>query len=178
MLINFVLFRLQKSVASSDRCPEDTGTQHEPWWLSTLCDDMCELPQAARLLIIGGDASEAWPCCQGRSTFLPSLLVALLCHTPILAQMHGSSTPSYVNCYEITAKPFVFKYFIWSNCYIVYSSFFPAHGSFRLTTTNCYPLCRLWVETWFICLIGKYIENIPPIFQPRALIFVSPTSSN
>lgn len=174
-----MLFRLQKSVASSDRCSEDAGTQHEPWWLSALCNDMCELPQAARLLIVGGDEGKAWPCCQGRSTFVPSLLVALLCHTPIPAQMHESATPSYVIYYEITAKPFVFKYFIWSNCYIIHSTSFCLHmeaSILLLQTVN--PLSRLWVETWFICLIGKYIKNIPPIFQPRALIFVSPTLSN
>lgn len=62
MLIMSLLFRLQKSVASSNSRPENTGTKHESWWLSALCDDVCELPQAARLFVAGGDASEAWPC--------------------------------------------------------------------------------------------------------------------
>lgn len=85
-----LLFRLQKSVTSTNSRPENVGTKHESWWLSALCDDMCELPQAARLFIAGGDASEAWSCCQGRSAFLPSVLVALL-HSTLLPYSYSSS---------------------------------------------------------------------------------------
>ena len=113
MLMISLLFRVQKSVASSNSCPENTGTKHEPWWLPAICNDMCELSQAAGLLIAGGYAREAWPCCQGRATFLPPILVVLLKPTLLSHSNHSAdsckfNTLVYNLCGTIT-KPFIWK---------------------------------------------------------------------
>jgi hypothetical protein len=113
MLMISLLFRIQKSVASSDSCTENTRTKHEPWWLPAICNDMCELSQAAGLLIARSYAREAWPCCQGRSTFFPPILVVLLQPTLL-----SYSNPSSVSCKFNTLvynfcgtiiKPFILK---------------------------------------------------------------------
>lgn len=165
------LFRLQKSVTSSNSRPENTGTKHEPWWLPAICNDMCELSQAARLLIAGGYAREAWPCCQGRSTFLPSVLVLLLQPT-LLSSSNPSSDSCKFNtlvhnlCQTIT-KPFILKkYLIWTVALF-------SHPRWKYLIFPCTPeevffilqIIFPSVETWLISFVCKCTENIPPVCQ-------------
>lgn len=165
-----LLFRIQKSVASPDSCTENTRTKHEPWWLPAICNDMCELSQAAGLLIAGSYAREAWPCCQGRSTFFPPILVVLL--QPTLSY----SNPSSVSCKFNTLWDYYETLYIEifnSNCCLVQSPqkkvphiSLHIRGAF-LYTTNYFPIS--WNLINILCM-QEYWEHPTCVPHVWALI--------
>lgn len=70
----FVLCRIQKPQPSPDNCTQDSRAQHGPWWLSAISDDLCQLPQAAWLLLHWCDASQATHGCPRGTALVPPLL--------------------------------------------------------------------------------------------------------
>lgn len=168
-----LLFRIQKSVTSSNSCTENTGTKHEPWWLPAICNDMCELSQAAGLLIAGSYAREAWPCCQGRSTFLPPILVVLL-HPTLLSYSNPSSVSCKFNtlvynfCGTIT-KPFILKSLIPTVAFVQSPQKKVPHISMHikgafLCTTNYFPIS--WNLINILCMqeYWKHPTCVPDVW--------------